>query len=267
MGPVPDRLAKIVLIICFLCLASSTIACADDAPSIPTAAEKWIQKIEERSGGWIAFRADLEMMFTAGDEQPAATCHGEMFYDRFRERLRLDCKDDRGEMLFTFKAFDQNFELSLKDTGTVYRGDIFEPEISAEIENHLAPLELYRAVKLSAIPEKNTEIESEDPQSVTLRVVSEKDNVRYTSRRITSLPNGDVPLEIWFSSKSVPLATISRHEYRRVEDKARIQDAPVHLPYQIQLVTQKDLDAPKNETLIVFKRITLLDRINENTWE
>jgi hypothetical protein len=236
-----------------------------DSPPDPATVKTWISKIEGRTNGWIALRGILTMTFFS-ENGKAAQCEGRMLYDRFRERLLLECFNDKNELLFSLRTLDRNFELYLGASKTVFLGDIFSLEHSPDIESRLAPLELYRALKLAAIPAENTEIESQDQKTVTLRIRAQDGNRTYCSRILTAEPNGEVPLETYFSPRNVPLAEIRRKDYREITAGEKITGNPVYLPYAIDLASRKDAAAETKKTAIFFRELSLVSSPDEKDW-
>ena len=243
----------------------SRLVLAEEPAGDPSPAQTWISKIEGRTNGWIALRGTLTMTFFSGDGA-TAQCDGRIIYDRFRERLLLECFNGKKEMLFALGAFDRNFELYLGASKTVFRGDILSLENSPEIESQLAPLELYRALKLGAIPAEDAEIEAQDQKTITLRVRARDGNPPYFSRILTAESNGEVPLETYFSPRGVPLAEIRRKDYRKITAGEKMTGRPVYLPFAIDLSTGHDTSAETKKTGILFREISLISSPDEKDW-
>jgi len=254
-----------MLLFSVLGLLMPAAAPADEAPDPSAEIKELISKMEARTNGWIAFRSPIAMEFTSGAQTGA--CRGEALYDRFRDRLKITCSDDRGKLLFAFRSTDQNFELYLKRASSVYRGNIFALEHSPDIESHLSPLALYRSLKFCAVPAEQAEIEAQSAHGTALQVWSDPGDARYVLRRITADPDGNVPEETWYHPDGVLAAHILRSDYRPLKDSDRLSDAPVYLPHRIELRTRKDGFAPEKITLLTFQSIDLLPGVDEKDWQ
>ena len=108
--------------------------------------ENIVKQIEARRASWIAFKAKVMLHFYQ-EEEEKASCFGRLLYDRLEEKVVLSCVDNRNKLLFTFKTSDRDFELYLPAMKNVYEGNIFSLSDSPEINSHLKPLDLYRALK------------------------------------------------------------------------------------------------------------------------
>ena len=115
-----------------------------------------IETVEARRGWWQAFKSDLKLTFSTA--QGSATCQGSLKYQRMDEKVLLHCYDPRGHLLLGLQSEDRFFNLYLPRQNLLVSGDVFDLRDSAEIDLHINPLELYRALKSEAFFEKTTKI-------------------------------------------------------------------------------------------------------------
>lgn len=185
------------------------------ATSDPKPLEAILQKIESRHYRWVAIRAEV-LIFFAVSGNSRAMCGGELLYQRLDERMFLPCVDSNRDLVFVFRSLDRRFDLYLPSQKTIYHGSIFDMEDSPDIESHLKPRDLYRALKPSAFDPDRTEIERNDAVSIMLNVYNEKRGGRSLERKIYLAPEGDVIGEIYYSPEGQPLTQIQRYDFREI---------------------------------------------------
>ena len=142
-----------------------------------------LEKIKTRNGYWNAYQGEVVLHFVTSENRQAV-CEGTLTYQRLNEKMLLRCfnkakqplvsrgspEESNGQLLFILKTFDENYDLYQPATRAVYSGNIFDLENSRDIESHLKPLDLYRALKFFAVPEDAFEIEDSRGKSVLASV-------------------------------------------------------------------------------------------------
>ena len=235
-------------------LAQSVVAPPHSLPEI-------IRKIENRRGGWIAMKAELSLHFLTSDHN-TASCRAELVYQRLEEKILLKGFNAKNDLLFIFKTADRRFELFLPDRKTIYRGNIFELEDSPEIESHLKPLDLYRALKPMAIPLKNASVENWDGETVLLKINGERDGRPYLARRLVATEEGETQVETYYSFEEKPVLTIRRAEFKRVRS--------YFFPHRIKIedlgVQEPGLERKPNETVFLFEKIDFMASVPDGEW-
>jgi len=179
-----------------------------------------INKIDQRWSRWTALKADLTLNFEA-EQKDSASCRGELTYNRLDEKLLLHCFSNDDKLLFGFKSDDTEFELYLPTRDIIFTGNIFDLENSPDIESHLKPLDLYRALKPLAVPQKFSSIEGWNKKTVALKVFGRNHFEHYLSRRLVTSQKGDVFKETYYSFDEKPTVTIYRSNFQ----KYRIADS------------------------------------------
>ncbi|MDD5671666.1 MAG: hypothetical protein PHN49_08510, partial [Candidatus Omnitrophica bacterium] len=220
-----------------------------------------IREIENRRGQWIAFKAEVQLNFSRG--QQTASCNGEMVYNRLDEKLLLECSDSKKNVVFAFKAIDRDYQLYLPSRKTVFSGNVFELQDSPEIESHLKPLDLYRALKPLVIPAQNASIETVDQNSVTLRVLGENQRFIYLARRILANRQGDIMREIYYSFQGEPVVTIYRNKFQ----KSKLADYPnrknIFYPKEVLI----ENGSSNRKTLLEFEDVKFYSFLAEQNWD
>lgn len=226
-----------------------------------SALEDIIRKIENQRSQWTAFKADLALDFlTEGGHQ--ASCRGELIYHRLDEKLILECFNTQNELLFAFKTDDRQFELFLPAYDTVFFGNIFELEDSLDIETHLKPLDLYRALKPMALFLRQASIENWSHDKIILRAYGKKHEGSYLARRMTTNHQGDVTKEIFYSFDEQPLVSIYRSNFQKFRLADSGSKKPITYPQQILI----ESDKTGQQTVLFLEKIHFFSRLENQDW-
>jgi len=144
----------------------------------------------------------------------------------------------------------------------LYSGSIFDLEDSPEIEAHLKPLDLYRALKPMGIPSQQTQLEDRDQSSMTLRILGYKRLTPYLARRLRASTQGDVLQEIYYSVDEEPLVTIHRRQF----EKHRLSDIAVKetIFYPRQVFIESH--ATPKSVMLQFEDIQFLTLLENQDW-
>ncbi len=227
-----------------------------NTPVLPTVG-KIAEQIENRRSDWTLFKAKLMLHFFQEDEAKAS-CFGQLSYDRIEEKIVLSCVGTQNKLLFIFKTFDRRFELYLPASQTVYEGNIFALNDSPDIDSHLKPLDLYRALKPFVIPLNEAFVERADKTHTGIKIYSKYHENRYVSRKLVATSEGDVPFEIYYSQKEMPVTVIRRQNYRRMP-LSKDTKTKVVLPARIDIESV----ASKTRTMLLFKKVDFPARFEE----
>lgn len=249
------------LLIIFLTPALSFAQINSPASSALPTVGKIAGQIESRRSAWIVLKAKLMVHFYQEGRQ-RASCLGQFLYDRIEEKAALSCVDHQNKLLFVFKTLDRQFELYLPAARAVYEGNIFVLSDSPDIESHLKPLDLYRALKPLAIPLDEAAVESQDKDYTGLKVYAKRHDKPYLARRLLATSEGDVPFEIYYSENEEPATIIRRSDYRKIPLPDEGSKEKVVFPRQIEIESA----ARKNKTLLLFKKIEFPSRFLNETW-
>jgi len=232
----------------FLLFSSVTAAGPD-----PKALEAILQKIESRHYRWVAIRAEV-LLFFAVSGNSRAMCGGELLYQRLDERMLLPCVDPQKNLVFVFRTLDRRFDLYLPDQKTIYHGSIFDMEDSPDIESHLRPRDLYRALKPLAFDPDHTEIERNDTVSITLNVYNQKHGEKSLARKLYLAPEGDVLGEIYYGPEGQPLTQIQRYDFREIPADVSSFHSII-FPKKITIISP----ATKKGSALFFANVKALD--------
>ena len=229
-------------------------------PFTPSLAQL-IDRIQARQGYWIGFEGELKLEFVTAQNQ-TASCRGELKYHRFAEKVMLRCFDEHRQLLFAFKTDDRMFEMYLPSSKTLYRGDALDLEDDPEIESHLKPLQLYRALKTAAIPMEQSVIEAWGEHTVTLKIYGKNHNQSYLLRRLLSTMQGDVQQETYYNFKEQAVLTILRSNYRAVKERRMDHTPSMIFPFQIRMETK----ATGSKTSLRFQKIKPRSFFSNQEW-
>ena len=243
---------------CFRTFIASTLgfllfSSVATAGSDPKALEDILQKIESRHYRWVAIRAEV-LLFFAVSGNSRAMCGGELLYQRLDERMLLPCVDPQKNLVFVFRTLDRRFDLYLPGQKTIYHGSIFDMEDSPDIESHLKPRDLYRALKPLAFDPDRTEIERNDPVSVTLNVYNQKHGEKSLARKLYLAPEGDVLGEIYYGPEGQPLTQIQRYDFREIPADVSSFHSII-FPKKITIISP----ATKKGSALFFANVKALD--------
>ncbi len=247
-----SRFRFLSLLIPGLLLFSSMSAAAAD----PKPLEAILQKIESRHYRWVAIRAEVLLFFAvSGDSR--AMCGGELLYQRLDERMFLPCVDPKKNLVFVFRTLDRRFDLYLPGKNTLYHGSIFDMEDSPDIESHLKPRDLYRALKPSAFDPDHTEIERSGPMNITLNVYNEKRGKKSLEKKLYLAPAGDVLGEVYYGPEGQPLTQIQRYDFREVPAEVSSFHSII-FPKKITIISP----ATQKGSALFFANVKALDTVD-----
>ncbi|MBI3307575.1 MAG: hypothetical protein HYZ84_07215 [Candidatus Omnitrophica bacterium] len=242
----------------FFMSSFSPLSLGASTSSTPEAVAK---QIENRRISWVALKARVVLHFYQEDREKAS-CFGRLLYERLQEKVVLSCVGRQNKLLFVFKTLDRSFELYLPALKTVYEGNIFALSDSPEIDSHLKPLDLYRALKPMTFAAAESEIEKQDETHTAVKIYSERHNKRYLARKILATREGDVPVEIYYSENEEPETLIQRSDYQEILLPGQRSKGKVVFPRQIQI----DSSAKRNKTVLLFKKIEFPARFVDENW-
>lgn len=234
----------------------------------PPSIHQVVQQIDSKQGPWIILSAKTRIHFLA-ESQQAASCNGDLLYDRLKEKLLLKCYNESRDLLFAYKTHDQLFELYVPAQNTVFHGDIFDLEHSREIESHLKPLQIYRALKIGAIPKDRAELENWDEKTVSLKIFGRRDEESYLARRLVSTHEGKVVLEIFYDLNEAPRMKVHRADYQSVPREGFKHAPSSAFPHQIKIETvDPAADTPvPSETVFEFQAVRFLSWTPPGQWD
>ncbi len=188
--------------------------------------------IQSRQGAWIAFKAGVKLEVTT-PEGHAASCDGQIAYERLNERMMLLCVDPKKGLLFAFKSEDRDFEFYQPASQTLYQGTIFDLEDDPDLHSHIKPLALYRSLKPGALPDDLTRIEYQDPEGFRLSVKGKFHEKRFVKRRIWVTSEGDVDREIYLNPQGQEVLKILRLEFEKIKKQGLSRRESYVFPHQI----------------------------------
>ncbi len=243
-------------VLAFSFLGSLLFSFVAAAAPAPKPLEAILQKIEARHYRWVAIRAEV-LLFFAVSGNSRAMCGGELLYQRLDERMFLPCVDSQKNLVFVFRSLDRRFDLYLPGQNTVYHGSIFDMEDSPDIESHLKPRDLYRALKPSAFDPDHTEIERSDAVSITLNIYNEKRGMKSLERKLYLAPEGDVLGEIYYSPEGKPLTQIQRYDFREIPAQVGSFHSII-FPKKITIISPET----KKGSAIFFANVKALDSVD-----
>lgn len=254
MGRLSRSLFRVVGFFLFFCFF---LSCASFAtPSSKTELGEILQKIESRHYRWIAIRASVVLFFaTSGNSR--AMCGGELLYQRLDERMFLTCVDFQQNLVFVFRTLDRRFDLYLPAQNTIYYGSIFDMENSPDIESHLKPRDLYRALKPMAVDPRHTEIERNNAVVTSLDVYTKKRDKEYLSRKLYLTPEGDVRGELYFNTEGRPATEIQRYDFQKIPAQASFSRFVI-FPKKITILSPET----KKGSAIFFAKVQPMDSID-----
>lgn len=221
-----------------------------------------ITRIERNRMPWVMMQADVRVRFVTSDQKTAA-CTSRLAYQRLEEKILLECYNDENQLLFTFRTEDKLFELYLPTRGALFRGNIFDLEDDPNIDSHLKPLDLYRALSPMMIPVEQTQVQDWNRNHAVLGIYRKAQNGMILSRRILTSQGGDIQTETFYSPEEKPTTVIHRSEFRQVEpapeDPYRIR---VSYPYRISIESK----IRPTQTILMFDQIRFLPGDAGKVW-
>jgi len=223
--------------------------------------DRIVEQIEVRRGIWIAYQADLTVHFFTEDNK-SASCQGELTYHRLDEKILLSCSNVNDELLFIFKTDDRLFDLYIPAQNTAFHGNIFDLEDLPEIESHLNPLDLYRALKPMVLPSRQVYVESWNKKEVHLKVFGNKDHRAYLSRRLKANFEGDILWETYYSFDEKPQVMIERSDYQNRHPTDEGDEQEIVYPHQITIESQ----TKSRKTVLIFNQVKFLSFVEEAMW-
>lgn len=233
-----------------------TIFCVAFVAEAAITVEDAIRQIDKRRLEWIGLTADVTLSFFNGNKE-AATCKGNLAYQRLEERIFLDCSQPNGKLLFVLQTSDRHFELYLADLKTAYFGDIFDLIDSPDFESHLNPLDLYRALKPLSVPRQGTTLQ-EVNGVMYLAVHKDASPTSYLERDLLGTREGDVYLERYYETAGEVQLIIRRSDFRTVFKEKKTE---IVFPHRIHVETLKEGRA----TTIDFNRISFALSLDEES--
>ncbi len=223
--------------------------------------ERLVQQIELRRGAWIAYEADLTVHFFTEDNK-SASCNGELLYHRLDEKILLSCSDINGVLLFVFKTDDRLFNLYIPSQRTAFEGNIFDLEELPDIESHLNPLDLYRALKPMALPAPDVQVESWDEKNVNLKVYGRKNQQPYLARRLATNIEGDVLWETYYNFDEKPQVVIRRSDYKDTHETDLGEKETIIYPHEVSIESK----GRSRKTVMIFDRMMFRSLIEDASW-
>ena len=220
-----------------------------------------ISRIEERKASWIAFRADLVMSFLTREGE-IASCGGELFYQKLDERILLKCTNAEGKLLFVFRTEDKFFELYLPARSTAFQGNIFDLDDSLEIESHLKPLDLYRALKPAAFPSAETIMKEWNREEIRIQILGRWEDDPYLAREMVASLQGDVKEETYYSPLEEPTLIIRREGFRKISPKKKGGRNAVIFPEHVNIESPETGEM----TSLFFKSIRFSPSFESEAW-
>lgn len=212
--------------------------------------------IESRHYRWVAIRADV-LLFFAAAESSRAMCGGELLYQRLDERMFLSCVDPQKNLVFVFRTLDRRFDLYLPDQNTIYHGSIFDMEDSPDIESHLKPRDLYRALKPMAVDARHAKIERTNAVITSLDVYGKNGSRGYLARKLYLTPEGDVKGELFYNAAGRPVTEIQRFDFQEIP--ANIGSfRSIIFPKKVTLLSPET----KKGSAIFFAKVKALDSVD-----
>lgn len=246
-------------VICFIFLLLSTSHVLANNPNI----ESILKKIDVRHSEWISIRANLTIYFSSKNDVKAS-CNGKLLYNRLDEKILLKCSDVKDQLVFVFKAADSEFDLYIPEKKTIFKSTIFDLENSPEIESHLKPLDLYRALKPMTFDPKRTDIEKKHSSlGETLYVYGKNLEKRYLSRSLIVTEKGEVLEEIYYSFNEIPITKIERFAFEKIFAEEANSKISFFFPKKIKVQS-----IPENKTSVfIFEKVTPLFSFKKEDWE
>ncbi|HTL47898.1 MAG TPA: hypothetical protein VL688_07525 [Verrucomicrobiae bacterium] len=221
-----------------------------------------VNRIEMQRYNWLGYKASVKLNFTTNHGQ-TATCQGTLTYLRLEEKILLQCYNSNKNTLFVFKTSDLDFELFMPMQKTLYQGNIFDLEFSDDVDSHIKPYDLYRALKPMIIPFGSVRLESRDKLLTTFVVAETRKGETYWGRRVTANEKGDVLLEDYFDADGNPTLAVKREDYKKVSGKGYITKDPVRFPRRIVMRSEKD----GTQTEILFIKMDLIEKPISANWK
>ena len=250
---------KRTLILFILLVGSVAVTVHSNVISSPL--QGILDKIEMRRNQWTAMEADITLYFMAEAKSQAA-CRGELTYHRLEEKIFLKCFGESGKLLFSFKTNDDAFELYIPPKDTKITGSIFDLEDSPDIEAHLKPLDLYRALKPMAIFPDRSHIDDWKADLITLSVFGQRHLTPYLQRKLFVSSQGDILKEIYYSFTEVPFLTIRRTDFQTFGLADSRGSGKVFYPKQIVIDTH-----PRQKSIaLTFDSLRFFSYLEKTDW-
>lgn len=169
----------------------------------------------------------------------------------------LSCIDAQKNLVFVFRTLDRRFDLYLPDQNTIYHGSIFDMEDSPDIESHLKPRDLYRALKPITINPRHTEIERTNAVITSLDVYGKNQNKEYLARRLYLTPEGDIKGELFFNTAGNPVTEIQRFDFQEIPAMVSSFHSII-FPKKITILSPET----KKGSAIFFARVRAMDSVD-----
>lgn len=239
---------------------TAPLALAAGAPPL-SPVQAMIRTVENHNAGWTALKAKVTLQFMAGDKTLAA-CSGDLTYQRLDEKLLLQCFNPEQKMVFAFKTDDRRFELYLPGKKAAFRGNIFELEDSPDIESHLKPLDLYRALKPKSIPADKTILQKWTGGLFFLNISDENRGVPHLARRMLVTKDGQVQEEVYYNDDGKTDVIIQRLKFKNFNFVDGTGD---NIPYPGKILISSAIGGLK--TMIDFNQIQFFALLENQNWD
>ena len=249
---------KILLLFLFGLFAAISGA----SPAAASPLQDILRLVENHQGSWIAFKAHITFQTTAPAGRPAS-CGGGIAYEKLDERMMLLCVGSQKNLLFAFKSEDKNFEFYQPEAGTLYYGTIFDLEDAVNLSSGIQPLHLYRALKLSAIPEKKALVESRLPEQAVLAVKNQTRKIPYVKRTLWITQDGQVPREIYYFPDGKKEVTILKSEDQTLRGQGMGKTEQYLFPGK---VTLEENGSPRRKTILSFDHFDFTPVLAGQSW-
>ncbi|MSR78131.1 MAG: hypothetical protein EXS63_07930 [Candidatus Omnitrophica bacterium] len=257
------RLLRIFFLTLFFLHAHHSAAwCAPDQ------VKDLIQQLEKRQGDWIAFKAHITLE-ASRIANPPASCEGELAYERLNEKMMLLCVGTKKDLLFAFKSEDKTFQFYQPASGVLYHGSIFDLEDDPQMNSHIQPLQLYRALKLNSISGKNARIESRRGRELTLTVNGMSHQEPYLKRRLIMTASGDVPVETYYRPDGKVDVAITRRSFKIQKKQGLSGQESYVFPKKVTLEEPQKTEGNSShrKTSLTFSRFEFNPEIAFKDWE
>mgnify|MGYP000455486208 CR=1 FL=1 len=252
------RAGKEAFLFVFCLFAASPLSYADSKVGDSRVLLSFLHGIEEQRYSWFGYSSTVRVTFTTPDGK-TAECAGQLDYQRLNERVFMSCYAAPEKLAFILKTDDDRFSLYLPSHQTLYEGNIFDLEFTEEINSHIQPMDLYRALKPMPVLPESAVMESSGKETAVIGVKNFYRREAYIERRLEANRQGQVPYEIYRDHEGASILEIERTDYRKVKAKS-LSKVPVVLPFRIRVNnTRRNTD-----TIIFFTEIRIAAAENKN---